>query len=122
MALPTMKPDENMDTTNIDTFDPPHCSTQIDLDAVAAGCGGSEGGQSTLKKYKNLIQRIVNRGFESGQNFTAVERTALEEIVKEAEGLYKKSNSAHELLFDAKTLRHLSRICRQYAEEITLNR
>ena len=121
MALPTMKPDENMDTTNIDTFDPPHCSTQIDLDAV--GGGGSEGGgQSTLKKYKKLIQRIVKREFEAGQSFTAVERTALEEIVKEAEGLYKKSNSAHELLFDAKALRHLSRICRQYAEEITLNR
>jgi len=110
---------------DITNFSPPHNSTQMDVDddnnAAAAASVSSAGRGSNIRKYKNLITKIRNRDFESSADFTNLEKEAMVEMMKEAQQLYKTSNTANELQYDAQIIKQMSKICRQYAEEISLS-
>lgn len=118
MAAPNK---ENMDTTN---FAPGLSSTQMDAEDIQSQLGNGAAASApgnNIRKYKNLLGRLRARDFESSSDFTNLEKEAMVEMLKESQALYKTSNSAHELLYDAQVVEQMAKITRQYAEEISLN-
>jgi len=114
---------------DITNFDPPHNSTQMELDDGnepndgAAEAAAPRRSGNNIRKYRNLIAKIRNRDFESSSSadFTNLEKDAMVEMMREAQDLYKTSNSANELQYDAQVVKQMAKICRQYAEEVTLS-
>ena len=109
-----------MDASNVGsqtTFAPGLCSTQV------TDCDDNSQTPTTSRAYKLLIQKIIKKDLESATaaEFDAQEKECLLDIMQQADTLFNQSNTAHELLLDARLYKHIARICRQYAEEISLN-
>jgi len=134
------KNDENMDMTNIGSFQPAHHSTQLgDMTGMLAAEGETDESMAppadtrvrsakkhakNLRMYKALIQRISMKESEAcvpGTEFTNEDKAELVSMMSEAEHLYKNSSSAHEVLLDSKFFANMSKHCLQKAEGMSLN-
>jgi len=127
--------DQNLDNTN---FLPPHSSTQreeeieesmeTDQPSTSEGRGDDPKAEeqrkisANVRKYKKLIAKIRNNKDLDSGTFSAKEKETMMELMREAQNLYKASNTAAELLYDAQVMKQLSIICRQFAEEMTIGK
>ena len=56
---------------------------------------------ANVRKYKKLIAKIRNNKDLDSGTFSAKEKETMMELMREAQNLYKASNTAAELLYDA---------------------